>query len=204
MINGLKKSIMAGMMISLGCVAFLQSTNNVIGALLFSLGLLSICAMGLKLYTGAVGYLTFDDYDLYRPNASTLLYILIGNIIGCAIIAVLSYGFVDVDRARMMVDIKLDMNPFVFFKKSILCGIFMFVGVHCYKKSSVLGPFAIILAVMGFILAGFEHCIADTYYFLVCGKWIELPVVLLTAIIGNAIGAILAYQLTDSEGFGLD
>jgi len=43
-------------MIGVGAVIYLSLENKVIGALLFSVGLLSICCLGLNLFTGKIGY----------------------------------------------------------------------------------------------------------------------------------------------------
>ena len=47
-----KKSILAGILIGLGVIINLQSDNRIIGALLFSFGLLTIIEMHLLLFTG--------------------------------------------------------------------------------------------------------------------------------------------------------
>lgn len=54
----IKKSILAGILIGLGVIINLQSENPIIGALLFSFGLLTIIRMQLNLYTGKIGFLT--------------------------------------------------------------------------------------------------------------------------------------------------
>jgi len=58
MSNIIKKSILAGILIGLGVIINLQSENPIIGALLFSFGLLTIIQMQLYLYTGKIGFLT--------------------------------------------------------------------------------------------------------------------------------------------------
>ena len=54
--------IAAGLCISLGGAVFLACENKVVGAVAFTIGLLSICYYGLSLYTGKVGYL-FEKHD---------------------------------------------------------------------------------------------------------------------------------------------
>lgn len=49
--------ICAGILIGIGGAVFLASENRVIGAILFSVALICICAKGYSLYTGKVGYL---------------------------------------------------------------------------------------------------------------------------------------------------
>ena len=52
----LVRAILAGCMISIGGTIFLVCESKLLGAFLFSLGLYSICAFGLNLYTGKIGY----------------------------------------------------------------------------------------------------------------------------------------------------
>lgn len=52
--------ICAGILIGIGGAVFLASENRVIGAILFSVALICICAKGYSLYTGKVGYLAFS------------------------------------------------------------------------------------------------------------------------------------------------
>ena len=67
--NGIKKSILAGILIGLAVINNLQSKNPVIGALLFSFGLLTIIQMQSSLYTGKIGYiLEIHDAEFYKEN----------------------------------------------------------------------------------------------------------------------------------------
>ena len=50
-------SILAGIAINIGCVIFLSIENKVIGAVLFAVGLLTVLAFGLNLFTGKAPYL---------------------------------------------------------------------------------------------------------------------------------------------------
>lgn len=198
-----KKSILAGMMISIGCIIFLQTSNNIVGSFLFSLGLLSVCSLKLNLYTGKIGYLTFssDDawYDSRRIMLPDIFEILVGNLIGCILVALLSYGFVDIDKAVALCEKKEAVSLPVFFFKSIFCGTLMFTAVHIWKmEGRVVGSFAVVFCVMVFILAGFEHSIADTYYFLVSmdiDGFLLIPI----AILGNAVGGMLTFNLAEAD-----
>ena len=50
-------AVLAGMAIGIGGVLYLTLENKVVGALMFTVGLYAICAHGLNLFTGKVGYL---------------------------------------------------------------------------------------------------------------------------------------------------
>ena len=51
------KGFYAGVLISMGGIAYLAIPDKIIGAFIFSLGLLTVCLYSFNLYTGKVGYL---------------------------------------------------------------------------------------------------------------------------------------------------
>lgn len=73
--------------------------------------------------------------------------------------------------------------------KGIGCG--MLMSIATYEKSPLWMCFP---CVMGFILSGFNHCIADAYYMIAAGT-IELP--LLGTIIGNIFGGVIFSNLIE-------
>lgn len=73
------KSILAGVMIGVGCNVYLSCENKYIGALLFSIGLITILIFEFNLYTGKVCYIPKKGISFTKQ----VLIILIGNIIGC-------------------------------------------------------------------------------------------------------------------------
>ena len=79
--NDLWKSIMAGMAIALGCCLYLLAPNPIIGAVLFSCGLLCVRIYGLNLFTGKIQYIVTEKYkSTFYP------FVLVGNFIGVIII----------------------------------------------------------------------------------------------------------------------
>ena len=90
-LNNLLKGIFAGIMIGIGGIVFLSLENKIVGALLFSIGLLTICMYGMNLYTGKIGYILIN-----KPLYLIELFIsLIGNFIGTYItsLAILNTRF---------------------------------------------------------------------------------------------------------------
>ena len=69
-----RKSLMAGLEISIGCIAFLSVGGGALGAFLFAFGLLAVCTRSDYLYTGKVCYLT-------RDSMKTILIIAVFNLI---------------------------------------------------------------------------------------------------------------------------
>ena len=66
----------------------------------------------------------------------------------------------------------------------------MFFAVDVFKKYQH-NPIGIMLGIPAFIICGFEHSIADMYYFLAAGviSWSAVGFIIVE-IIGNALGAL--------------
>ena len=76
----------------------------------------------------------------------------------------------------------------------ILCNIFIYVGVDGFRNNPhEVGKYlSLFFGVMVFILCGFEHCVADMFYFWVSGSWSGRAVICLLVItLGNAVGGVL-------------
>ena len=71
-IDGIK----AGIMIAIGGSVFLSCESRYVGAVLFSVALLSICLKGYSLFTGKVGYIP-EKHD--KEAVRVLLLGLLGN-----------------------------------------------------------------------------------------------------------------------------
>ena len=63
--NIISKSLLAGVSIAIAGFIFASCANPVIGAILFSVGLLSVCIFELNLFTGKSGFLS-DGQDFRR------------------------------------------------------------------------------------------------------------------------------------------
>ena len=79
---------LAGICIGLGGTVFLRVKDlfagaNIVGALLFSIGLFAICTRGYNLFTGKACYL-FDNKPSYLI---TLAVIWVGNLVGTSLLA---------------------------------------------------------------------------------------------------------------------
>ena len=76
----IKKSTLAGILIGLGVIINIQVSPPVLGALLFSFGLLTIINMKLYLYTGKIGFINRKK----KPILSSFIIMLVFNFIGIA------------------------------------------------------------------------------------------------------------------------
>ena len=179
MLQDFIKSVFAGLMIGIAGLVFLNTGASWIGAVLFSVGLIIICMFGYNLYTGKIGYI-----KSYKDIPKMLLYIL-GNIMGVFLISLTTRT-----SSYDLVNTKLQIPYYLLLLKSIGCGFLMYIAVDTYKKNKSL--VGIITCIPAFILAGFEHSIADLFY-ICCSGIFNIKIVIFTLIVvcGNAIGSLL-------------
>ena len=182
-------AVLAGVTIGIGGCVYLSMDNKVIGALLFTVGLYAICVHGLKLYTGKIGYLVNERL----PYCFELAVIWIGNFLGTflAATAMRETRISEISqKAAQLCQTKLDDGISSLFLLGIFCGLLMFIAVDGYR--AVNNPIILFMGVAVFILCGFEHCIADMFYFSIAGLWSVKAVLLVIVItIGNSIGGML-------------
>ena len=181
MIKTILKSILAGVLIALAGIVYLSCTDKVVGSFLFSFGLCLVILLEANLYTGKVGYIKSVD------DLSEVLFMLILNLVSAYLVGLLSGMGSLHDSAAAIVTTKLETEWWITLLKSIGCGICIYGSVEGYKKTKSFIP--VILGVMCFILAGFNHVVADAFY-IGAARFGSLQYLLLVAI-GNAIGSIL-------------
>ena len=183
------RAILAGIAIGLGGCIFMgmvTSEYKWVGAILFSIGLFTVFTFRLDLYTGKVGY-AVENKPSYLVD---LVVIILGNFVGALIIG----QMIPMPEAAevLIVDAKLggDIDWWRVFCKGVFCGMLMFIAADYYKtQKKYLATF---VCVPVFILAGFEHSIADMFYFCASGtSTLDAFLFILVVIVGNAVGGIL-------------
>ncbi len=192
-VDFLIKGFYAGILISIGGIAYLAIENKIVGSFIFSFGLLTICIYSFNLFTGKVGYVLVNKINYIIE----LLISLVGNFLGTFAVGSLMRltRFTNyIDTATNIVNTKLNDNILSIFILSIMCGMIMYIAVNNYKKETdVVGKYiAIFMGVMAFILCGFEHCVANMFYFSIAGIFsLKVFCYLLVMILGNSIGSII-------------
>lgn len=192
-ISILLKGIYAGIMIGIGGTIYLSIANQVVGAILFAIGLLTICVYKMNLYTGMIGYILENKLGYLK----TLTFTLLGNLLGTIITAllILNTRIANISiRAREMAIIKISDNYLSIFILSVFCGILMYIAVNNFKKGEyfIIKYLSIFICVVVFILCGFEHCIANMYYISLAKAWsFKSAISMLFMIFGNSVGAII-------------
>lgn len=178
-------SFLAGWSIGIGCISLAVSPNKLIGAVLFSVGLLAVCVHAFKLFTGFVCSSTPTLKSL-KDNAT----VLFGNFIGIGLCALVFLGCGIESNVSTILQNKLSETLLMVFCKAIFCNILIFLAVNEWKtqKNSLL----VIFCVTVFVFCGFEHCVANFFFMSACGTF-NIPF-LATNVLGNVLGGILFFQ----------
>ncbi len=177
------KSILAGMMISIGGMIYLASANKYIGALLFTVGLISVVFFGFNLYTGKIGYVLQNDKVFL---VDTLLSV-VGNLIGCIVMGLIK---MPISNVVEVCENKLQKGIGQTFIDGILCGILVYISVEIFKKRDAF--IGILVCIPTFILAGFEHSIADMFYFVNARIFTAQALLFIVIVVlGNSVGGLL-------------
>lgn len=187
-------AIMGGICIALGGTAYLCTENNVIGAILFTIGLFTICTMGFNLYTGKVSY-ALENNPSYIID---LLIVWLGNLGGTALSAWLlsltRIGTKIAEKASGICSVKLGDNMLSTFVLAIFCNLLIFIAVDEFNTNKhITGKYlGLLFGVVAFIFCSFEHSIADMFYFSVAGAWsVKTLGYLIVITLGNAVGGLL-------------
>lgn len=162
-----RTAMAAGAIIGMAGTAYLAIPNPVLGAFLFSVGLLAILSLRLPLYTGAVNF-CFAHCGI---TPIYLFYIWVGNFIGVMLYAevVMFTPLYKIIEPRLfdMVNTTIHYSNGQIIPASMLCGMFMYLAATTFRLSHA-GPtsrsIVVILSVMGFILTGSLHSIANMFY----------------------------------------
>lgn len=178
------KSMLAGMLIGLGGYANLI-VGGIAGAVLFSVGLLSVIGFCLPLYTGMVS--KRESYN----DILVLSKVLFFNFVGANLLAAYIKIFGSSTKVfSAIAESKLNEPILMVLFDAIICGICVSIAVK-YRQEIVT-----ILAVALFILCGGEHCVADVFY---CGllsnvsfmDMLHILGFILVVIVGNTFGGLL-------------
>lgn len=221
-LNVLIKGLLAGICISIGgyfCLKLnIAANSKFLGAFVFTIGLILICNFGYFLYTGKVCYLFENKEQTYKEKILSLLIGLLGNLIGALIIALIlrlvneaaitesltfkEFGYSDAAKLfknlTKSVAAKIDYAWYTMIILSAFCGMLVYIAVEGFKViNNPLGKYIVlILAVSGFIICGFEHSIANMFYYFLAGNFTtEAFLSLLLCVIGNSIGGLIIPSL---------
>lgn len=186
--------MLAGVCIAIGGTVFLSLDNKVLGAFLFTAGLFTICTQGLHLFTGKVCYI----FEKGKSYALDIPFIWLGNLAGtwgtARIVRCTRIGAALAEKATGLCETKLGDSLISIFLLAIFCNILIYIAVEGFNKiPHEVGKYlALFFGVVVFILCGFEHCVANMYYFSAAGMWSGKTLLyLLVMTLGNTAGGVL-------------
>ncbi len=194
-VRNIVNGLLAGILISIGGSVFLACygdgslVSRTIGAVFFSVALLCICYKGYSLFTGKVGFIP-EKHD--ASAFSVLLWGLVGNAIATILIGLaLRYAVPNLAApAETICAAKLTQAWWQTLVRGIFCGFLMYLAVSIYRDKNSIA--AILFCVPVFILSGFEHSIANMFYFGASGMVsLDSAIYLGIVVAGNAIGGML-------------
>lgn len=190
----LLSATIAGMLIGIGGTVFLSVENPVLGSFLFAIGLYTIVCFQLQLFTGKIGYLIFQKPAYFIELGITWF----GNLVGTYLLAWMVqhtriYATI-IQRVQGIAAVKLGDNFMSIFLLAILCGMLMFIAIDAYRniEGSTLKALGVFIPVMVFILSGFEHVIANMFYFCLSNAWDgHCFMAILVMTLGNSVGGLI-------------
>lgn len=188
-------AIMGGFFVSLGGVAYLMTDSLAFGALLFSTGLFAVYTLKYNLFTGKAGYILEND-----PRTYSILLVIVyfGNMLGTFIVSSMmkltKHGPMLMEKAYAVSQGKINDSLLSIFILAIFCNVFIVFAVEQYNDNPhEIGKYlGMIYGVVIFIVAGFEHCIANMFYFFMGNAWSGIAVkALIVATVGNIVGGVI-------------
>ena len=174
----IKGAVLASILIGLGDYVLLK-VGAPLGAFLFALGLYGVCLLGANLFTGKCGFI-LENKKWLDLGIILLTNMVAGWMIGWAF----SMADPAIHDAAVMKFNSWDLS-LGFFLRSVFCGMIMYIAVKCYKMGSIWGVF---IGVPLFILAGFQHSIANV---ITAGAAVNWSWTIPLCAIGNFIGSII-------------
>lgn len=176
--------IFAGMLIAIGAIASSTAAHSVgdtgtvrfVSGAIFPIGLIMVVLLGTELFTGNSLMVTavFDKRITVAQLLRNWVIVYLGNFVGAVLMAALMAGFGQLDiggGALAVYTAKVAaskstltwMNAFVL---GIFCNFLVCIAIYLGNTAQdtagkILGLY---VPIFGFVIAGFEHCVANMYY----------------------------------------
>jgi formate/nitrite transporter FocA (FNT family) len=99
---------------------------------------------------------------------------------------------------KTSVEAKINYQWFEMIGLSFFCGMLVYIAVEGFKKiDNQFGKYVVLmLAIGGFIVSGFEHSIANMFYYFLSDNFSIMAILsLLLCVIGNSIGGLFIPSL---------
>ena len=192
----------SGLTIGIGGTASLLASHifgnagKLIGATLFSLGILAIVMFEMKLFTGLIS----DIPEMGVKNFWKLPVCFVGNMLGVIFTAVLvqfsPLADIVVPKGAEVISGKIfaEMWPIKAFCSAILCGFLITLSIGAVKyapKKGLSTTVGVMFPIIVFAFCGFDHSVANTLYIFFLGFSWRAVAYLLMCVLGNILGGII-------------
>ncbi len=197
------KGIMGGVCNSIGGWLYIRTRTDlgsiVLASFMFTAGSIFISHWYFYLFTGKIGFLIERDEERTLSKELNLVIGLLGNLLGCLIMgALIRVATFDSNPAlfvelQKVVDLKLGYNWYQALILSFFCGLLIHIGVDGMRRiDNPLGRYLVLfLCIGGFTLAGFEHSVANMFFYFLNGTYtLQAFISLGLLVVGNALGGL--------------
>ena len=212
-IHFLLMTLLSGAMIAICATSSLTANvlsqdGRIVGSLLFSLGMFVILAFEMKLFTGLIPKIPHTSPKSYWQLPVCLLGNMLGVFIVYLLVSQTYYADKIITAGSTLIANKLSLDNWALSSLSsgILCGVLITLSVlsvdHSHKKG-LSANVGVMFPIIVFVFCGFDHSIANMFYFYCLGEvsWKVVGYIALT-ILGNFIGGIilpLVLKLRDND-----
>lgn len=201
-IHFLLMTLLSGAMIGICATSSLTANvlsqdGRIVGSLLFSLGMFVILAFEMKLFTGLIPKIPHTSPKSYWQLPVCLLGNMLGVFIVYLLVSQTYYANKIITAGSTLIANKLSLDNWALSSLSsgILCGVLITLSVlsvdHSHKKG-LSANVGVMFPIIVFVFCGFDHSIANMFYFYCLGEvsWRVVGYIALT-ILGNLIGGII-------------
>lgn len=201
MLKKLINSILAGVSIAIGATIYLLCSNKIVGACLFSVGILLVMEFKFLLYTGYVP--TKREEQSFTDYLVNSTFVFFGNLIGGGLTA----GLLALTKLReplyqattTLCENKINDSLISVFILAIFCAIIIagIVKATNLKKQILF----VVMMIATFILCGFEHVVANAFYFSMSLKLFTFKGLLfmVVCLLGNFVGGLICSYVKSPE-----
>lgn len=158
----ISRSLFAGICISVGGFTFLSSASPIVGAILFSTGLLACSVLNLNLFTDKSGFLS-DSKDLRR-----LILVLLLNLFAAFVFGLITRFFETSvsSAANSVLTAQFNTGYFPCIIRSTITGFLMTLAM-CRepRQNTNYNSIIIILCAFAAMYLGGFHCILESFYY---------------------------------------
>lgn len=192
---------------------------KVIGALVFPISIILVVLFGGELFTGNNMTMAIGAYNK-RCSVKDVIKIWVisylGNIVGTVVLSSIfvwsgASKQILTDYFNTFIDAKLAIDPLQMFLRAVMCNFLVCLAVYSGTRlKTECGKIIVeIFVIMAFVIAGFEHCVANMSIFTIAA-WLKggldvlavlksMLIVTLGNIIGGAVLLALPLKLASAE-----